>query len=176
MRNAGLIISLLVLGACTTHIVPPYAVSSVNSSGLRASKAPEVSVGRFDAFAGVDLSPACGDGTVVTSDGTSLDEYVRQAFVDELTAAEKFNPKSPLVLNATITELNYSPEDGHWDLALVVRSTNGKSLAVLEEYSFQTTHTGETACIQAANAFVLAVQQMVGKVFTNEEFPELLVM
>ena len=176
MKNALLFLSVLWLGACATHIVPPYSIHHGNTAGLRTSKAPEVSLGRFDAFAGADLTPSCAGGTVVTADGSSLADYLRNAFVDELTMADKYNPKSPLVLSATITELAYSAADNRWNLALVVRSNNGKSLAVVEEYSFQTDHTGETACIQAANAFLLAVQALIGKTFSHEEFSELLVM
>ncbi len=174
MKNALLVLSVLWLGACSTHIVPPYSIHHGNTAGLRTSKAPEIAMGRFDAFAGADLTPTCGGGTMVTADGSSLSDYVRKAFVDELTMADKYNPKSTLVLGATITELAYSAADNHWDLALLVRSNNGKTLSVVEEYSFQTTHTGELACIQAANAFLLAVQELVGKVFTHEEFAELL--
>ena len=53
---------------------------------------------------------------------------------------------------------------------LYAPSTNGKSMLVSESYPFTTSFVGETACNQTAQAFMPAVQNLVGKVVRSSEF------
>jgi hypothetical protein len=175
MKKPLLLLLPLLLAACATHTVPPYSVLTTNSAGIRATKAPMIAVGRFETFSGVDLSPDCGSGTLVTASGESLPEYLRRALIEELVVADKFDARSPILLTATITEMHAAPAEGQWHIGVVLRSPNGKSISVLDEFSYQP-QGADTVCVQSANAFPMAVQRVLGKLLNHEEFPELLTL
>jgi hypothetical protein len=57
-----------------------------------------------------------------------------------------------------------------WYLLLTVSDTAGHSFAISENYDYQSSFVGETACNQTAQAFMPAVQNLIRKVVSNPEF------
>lgn len=57
-----------------------------------------------------------------------------------------------------------------WYLLLTISDTAGHSFAVSEDYDYQSSFVGETACNQTAQALMPAVQDLIKKIVSNPEF------
>ena len=53
---------------------------------------------------------------------------------------------------------------------MTVKSTNGRSLMVADDYSYDTSFVAEKACALTAQAFGPAVQTLIGKLVYHQEF------
>ena len=105
----------------------------------------------------------------------SFEAYIQKALADELKVAEIFDDKMPNITLAGVVErLAFSSmrglTGGSWDIGLKVSSSNGKSLAVSEHYEFNSCFTAGTACRQTAEAYLPAVQNLIGKLVMSPEF------
>jgi hypothetical protein len=60
------------------------------------------------------------------------------------------------------------------DLALTVKSSNGKSLVATEHYAFKASYGGDAGCQNTAQALMPAIQNVVGKAVRDPAFPQLL--
>ncbi|RUO18522.1 hypothetical protein CWE08_11435 [Aliidiomarina iranensis] len=175
LRNLCLI-SLVVLAAsgCSTYSVNRYAVSVDNISSLKTMVNSKINVGDFNAAGESRTSITCrGVGPIKTPDGDSFESFIRKAFVDELKMAEAFDTDAPVTLTGTLDSIDFSSTSGSWDIAMTINSSNGESLSVSESYSFTSSFYGETACNQTAQALMPAVQNLIGKIVRDENFPEL---
>ncbi len=111
-----------------------------------------------------------GVGPIKTPDGEPFADFVRKAFLDELKIANAYSAKAPISLTGNLDAIDFSSSSGSWNLALTVKSSNGKSLSISENYPFTTSFYGETACNQTAQALMPAVQNLVGKIVRSTEF------
>jgi hypothetical protein len=111
-----------------------------------------------------------GVGPIKTPDGEPFAEYVRKALLDELKISNSYSPSSLVTIAGNLDEIDFSSNTGSWKLALTVKASNGKSMSVSENYSYTTSFYGETACNQTAQAFMPAVQNLVGKIVRSPEF------
>jgi hypothetical protein len=116
-----------------------------------------------------------GVGPIKTPDGEAFEEFVRKAFVDELTIAEVYASDARTTIMGRLDSIDFSSGMGAaWNIGLTVTSSNGQTLSVSEEYKYTSSYYGETACNQTAHALMPAVQNVVGKVIRHPSFPELL--
>jgi len=107
-----------------------------------------------------------------TPDGETFEEFVRKALVDELKIAELYAAAAPVGLFDAIDF--QSGADATWRIKVTLSSSNGKSLAIAEEYGYKSSYDGETACNQTAHALMPAVQNVVSKVVQHPDFPSLM--
>lgn len=114
-----------------------------------------------------------GVGPIKTPDGEPFSEFIRKALVDEMRISNVFSVSAPVTLTGNLDALDFSSASGGWNLTLTIKSTNGRSMTVSEQYSFTTSFYGETACNQTAQAFMPAVQNLVGKVVRSPDFAPL---
>jgi hypothetical protein len=164
--------SLTVLfSGCSTYSASRYAINSDNVVAMRTLNGKMINVGAFSATKPGEKEIMCrGVGPIKTPDGEPFSEFVRKAFLDELKIASVYSSSAPLTLTGNLDAIDFSSASGGWNLALTVKSSNGKSLSVSENYSFTSSFYGETACNQTAQAFMPAVQNLVGKVVRSQEF------
>jgi hypothetical protein len=117
-------------------------------------------------------------GPIKTPDGESFEEFVRRAFIAELTMAELYATAAPVTLSGHIQRLDFASgiyfTDAAWDLALMVKSSNGKSLVATERYAFKASYGAEAGCLNTAQALMPAIQNVVGKAIRDPAFPGLL--
>ena len=102
--------------------------------------------------------------------GVDDKEFVRKALLDELKIANSYSPSAPVTITGNLDAIDFSSNSGNWNLALTVKASNGKSMSVSESYAYTSSFYGETACNQTAQAFMPAVQNLVGKVVRSPEF------
>lgn len=141
---------------------------------LRSLNGKTVNVGTFSASTPRQTEIMCrGVGSIKTSDGEPFVEFVRKAMLDEINIANIYSSSAPVTITGNLDAIDFSSNSGNWNLAFTVKSSNGKSMSVSESYGYTSSFYGETACSQTAQAFMPAVQNLVGKVVRSPEFAAL---
>lgn len=163
-------IAILASG-CSTYSATRYSISTDNVVALRSLNGTTVNVGAFSASIPGQTEIMCrGVGPIKTPDGEPFSEFVRKAMLDELKIANAYSSSAPVTITGNLDAIDFSSSSGNWNLALTVRSSNGKSMSVSERYGYTSSFYGETACNQTAQAFMPAVQNLVGKIVRSPEF------
>jgi hypothetical protein len=161
--------------ACSSYAVTPYGVSVANVAALKQTSGQTVGVKLFTATGVSKTEINCrAVGPVKTPDGQPFEEYIRKAFIDELKVADLYSESSPVTLGGNLDQIDFSSTSGNWVMGVTLKSSNGRSLAVTNTYSYETSFVGEKACALSAQAFGPAVQALVGKIVNDPEFAGLL--
>lgn len=169
----------LVLTGCSTVRVPMYGTSSDTNLVLRELKITEsISIGDISTLRQPDLAcRAFGDIKIVNN--MTPVAYIKKGLEDELKMAGAFGTKyNQIVLTGQVNKLEMSSSkgmfNGYWLIDLTITSSNGKQLTVNEYYEFESGFDAATACNNTSNAFMPAVQNLIGKVFKSPQFKSLL--
>lgn len=178
MKKFMLIFSALIMSACSTFTPQRYSISADNNVALKAIGASNINVGTFSGPASFDKT-CRGAGPIAPPDNISFEAYIQKALADELKVAGIFDDKAPkATLSGVVEHLSFSSSrgltGGEWDIRLRVNSSNGKSIVVSEHYEFQSGFVADTACKQTAEAYLPAVQNLIGKLVKAPEFKSLL--
>jgi hypothetical protein len=177
MKRLLVVVMLIVASSgCSTYAAARYSISADNVRALRSFKGQTVNVGAFTAAKPGQTEITCrGVGPIKTPDGEPFEQFVRKAFIDELTIAEIYAPDAAVSLTGRLDAIDFSSGVGAtWNIALTVASSNGRNISVTEDYRYTSSYFGETACNQTAQALMPAIQNLVGKVITHPEFQTLL--
>ncbi len=178
MKNLLLISFAVLISGCSTYMPQRYSASADNVVALRALNINGINVGTFSTTVKVDN--ACrGAGPIAPPDNMSFEAYVQKALADELKLAGAFDEKAPKVtLAGVLTKLSFSSSKGltggEWDLAIDLKSSNGKSISASETYTFNSGFVADTACKQTAEAFLPATQNLIAKLIKDPSFKSLL--
>lgn len=172
MKRLFFIFAMAVLASgCSTYSASRYSIATDNVIALRTLNGKTINVGAFSATTPGQKEIMCrGVGPIKTPDGEPFAEFVRKALLDELKMANSYSPTAPVTITGNLDAIDFSSNNGSWNLALTVKTSNGKSMSVSESYAFTSSFYGETACNQTAQAFMPAVQNLVGKVVRAPEF------
>lgn len=179
MKKYLLALSVLSLTACSTFTPQRYSISADNNVALKAIGVGNINVGSFTGPASFDR--ACrGAGPIAPPDNMSFEAYIQKALADELKVAGMFDDQTPkTTLSGVLEQLSFSSSrgltGGEWKISLRVNSSNGKSMSVSEDYLFESGFIADTACKQTAEAYLPAVQNLIGKLVKSPEFRSLLV-
>lgn len=177
MKFPYAVLAVIVLAGCSTYTTPRYAISADTNVALKALGASNIAVGAISGPA--DFNAACrAAGPLSPPDGMSHAAYIKKALEDELKVAGVYAAGTPRVtLSGTLTKLEFSSArallGGSWDVELKLTSSNGKSMTATEHYEFNSGYTAETACRQTSEAFMPAVQDLIGKIVKSPEFAAL---
>jgi hypothetical protein len=178
MKKIVLALSVLSLSACSTFTPQRYSISADNNVALKAIGIGNINVGTFSGTATFDK--ACrGAGPIAPPDNMTFEGYIQKALADELKVAGMYDNKTPkTTLTGALEKLSFSSSrgltGGEWDIGLRINSSNGKSLVISEHYEFESGFIADTACKQTAEAYLPAVQDLIGKAIKNPEFRALL--
>ncbi|MCG7531199.1 hypothetical protein MHM98_07510 [Psychrobium sp. MM17-31] len=165
--------TLLFLGGCSTYSVDRYSVSVDNVSAIKAYKENPINIGKFTASEYKREIMCRGVGPIKTPDNQNFEQFIRKALIDELKLAEAFSESAPVIITGNLDFIDFSSTSGKWNIGLSLKSSNGKTMSVKENYAFTSSFYGETACNQTAQALMPAVQNLIGKVVTNPKFADL---
>jgi hypothetical protein len=174
MKKSILVLFMFALSACSTYMPQRYNISADNNVALKEIGVGNINVGAFKGPANFDNSCRAA-GPIAPPDGMSFEAYIQKALADELKVAGKFDDKTPKVtLSGVVEQLAFSSSrtltGGSWDIGLRVLSSNGKSSYVSEHYEFNSGFIADTACKQTAEAYLPAVQNLIGKLVKSPEF------
>jgi len=167
----GLIVLVAMLSGCSTYSTNRYSISVDNVVALRTLNGKTINVGDFSSSVPGQSEIMCrGVGPIKTPDGEPFSEFIRKSLLDELQIANVFSPTSTTTLTGHLDKIDFSSNTGNWNLALTIKSSNGRSMVITENYSYTTSFYGETACNQTAQAFMPAIQNLVGKIVRSSDF------
>ena len=173
MRILWLTILLaLFVSGCSTYAANRYSISVDNMTSLKKMTGEQLNVGQFTASKpGLKEIMCRGVGPIKTPDGETFENYIREAFIDELKLAELYSDSSPVILTGNIDNIDFSSTEGYWNIATTITSSNGKFISVTENHSYKTSFYGETACNQTAQALMPAVQDLISQIVNHKDFP-----
>lgn len=167
-----------VLSACSTYTTSRYAINADTNVALKAIGVTNVAVGQFAGPGTFDASCRAA-GSLAPPDGMSHTAYLQKALEDELKVAGIYAASSPnVILSGTVKRLEFSSSrgltGGSWDIEVALSSSNGKGMNASEHYEFESGFVADTACKQTAEAYMPAVQNIIGKIVRAPEFKGLL--
>jgi len=161
--------------ACSSYTVARYGVSVTNVTALRQTGGQKVNVKPFTATGESKSEITCrAVGPVKTPDERPFEEYIRKALIDELQVSELYSESGPITLTGNLDQIDFSSTSGTWVMSLTLKSSNGRSLTVANNYEYETSFVGEKACALSAQAFGPAVQVLIGKIVYHPDFGPLL--
>jgi hypothetical protein len=142
-------------------------VLGVTGVGIRTFSPPE--------FFNANCVPV---GDLQAPGSLSHTQYIQRAFEDQLRIEGAYAQGEPRVtIGGKVNRLDFSSLSGYWQIDLTLDSSNGSELDVSEHYEFQggfVPFVGIQACMNTADAFVRAVQNLVNKAYRSSGFAELL--
>lgn len=176
MKKILILFAVAVLASgCSTYSASRYSISTDNVMALRSLNGKTINVGAFSATIPGQKEIMCrGVGPIKTPDGEPFAEFIRKALLDELKISNSYSSLAPVTITGNLDAIDFSSNSGNWNLALTITASNGKSMSVSESYGYTSSFYGETACNQTAQAFMPAVQNLIGKVVRSSEFVALI--
>ena len=106
-------------------------------------------------------------------DGITFEQYIENAFIEELKLAQKYDPKSNCVIKGNLNDVSVSSgmTDAHWTLDLTISNHSGESFSVIESREYDASFVGGIACQNdMPKAFMPTVQALVNKVINDPRF------
>ena len=176
--NKLIAVLALVLSGCSSLTVQNYGVAADANYALKQLKVGEsLFVGEISNSSNTEMSCRMM-GPIKFANNMTAAGYIKKALEDELKLSGAYAPKTPkVVLGGTINKLEMSSTKGmsrgFWLIELTIRSSNGKSVKVAENYEFESGFDGNTACVNTTTAFMPAVQNLITKLVNDSQFKEL---
>lgn len=168
-RSLLFVVLAMFVAGCETYSAPRYGMSADNIVALRALAPARIAVGAF--AEPQKFADGCrAAGPITAADGIGFAAYIRKALIDELKIAGVYDERAPVTLTGTLDHLAFSSTVAWWNLTLTVRSSNGRSVTVQEEYKFDGAFAAVTACKKVADAYFPAVQNALQKLIASPDF------
>ncbi|MCF3945558.1 hypothetical protein AiwAL_05905 [Acidiphilium sp. AL] len=164
------------LAGCDTYTAAPYGVSVGNDVILKHFAPANVTVRPFTEAS--DPSMLCRlVGPIHLPGNVTPQAYITKALFDELELAGLTSGSGPAVtLTGRIDKFSFDSmfEEGSWNLAITVVSSNGAKLSVSNKYDFAASFVGDAACHNVSDALEPAVQALIRKLVSDPGFAALL--
>ncbi len=177
MKRALLLaVVLTAVSACSTMTPARYAPSADTNQALKKFEGTKVRLTHLAAPGDYDANCRFM-GPIQAADGQSIPEFVRNAFNDEFKFANIYS-NDGVALEGALSKIEFSSTsgltEGWWELGIVLRSSNGKTLQELSRTEFKSGFDAITACNQTAQALAGAVQDLIKATVMDPEFKALL--
>ena len=176
MMKVYLVLALIALSGCSTMQPPRYSISVDNVEALNKYEDAQLTVSQFSQS--VEFNSSCRlMGPIEPADRLTFPDFIGKAFNDELKMAGVHSDVGTKI-SGDITNVDFSSTkgitNGFWDISIFLTSSNGKTLATPNRYTFKSGFDAITACNATAGALTPAVQDLIQKTVTNPEFVKLL--
>jgi hypothetical protein len=172
----GILTLVFLITSCSTMTPARYSVSVDANEELEDMNNAKVYLANLSPPADED-SNCRMMGPIKAGDGLSITEFIASAFNDEFKFADVYD-EGGVRLEGEVTEIEFGSMDGltngHWNLGLTLRSSNGKEMSSNINYTFKSGFDAVTACNQTAQALGAAVQDLVVKTVTDAAFEPLI--
>lgn len=179
-KFSAVLVAALWLAGCSSFTTQRYSIAADNNVALKALQVGSVGVGPIQGLPKFDTT-CRGAEWLAMPDNLTFEGYVQKALADELKVAGMFEAKAPKVtLTGQLQKLEFSSRNvlsngGLWVIGLKLDSSNGKSITVDERYEFESQWGAEAGCKQTADAYLPAVQNVIGKIIADPGFKAMLV-
>ena len=167
------VVAVSLLSGCAFK-TSPYGASASNVEAIKTTGIKSVSVGKFQSTKPGLASITCRAAGPVTVE-PSFESYIELAFVTELKLAGVYNPNSTLVLTGKLEEIDFSSgmTDGNWRFVITVSNSRSESFSTTSTLGFSGSFLGDRACAEVAQAFLPAVQKLIGEVVRDPKFKQI---
>lgn len=156
---------------------PQYNSSADNVVELRKINS-KLNVGKFTATVSEKKILCRLARTVTIANNMSFEEYIENAFVEDLKMADKYSSESNITISANLNKLSVSSglaDTGYWKFDVTLSSSNGRSFDIISEYIYETSFVGAIACNEhMPNAFKPAVQKLIKEILAHPKFKSLI--
>lgn len=170
------ILLVMLFTGCSVK-TPQYNSSADNVVELRKINS-KLYVGNFTATVSENKILCRLARTVTTENNMSFEQYIENAFVEDLKMADKYSGKSNITISANLNKLSASSgiaNTGYWKFDMTLLSNNGKSFDISSEYIYETSFVGAIACNEhMPNSFKPAVQKLIKDIITHPKFNSLI--
>lgn len=173
MKTIPALFVLLALAGCVYQTVSSYTPEPETIPVVQNAVSTPVNIGPFrDASFRKELT--CRSLAIINApNGQSYADAVRQAMIDELAQAGRYDPDSPVTLTAQLNRIDFETEKGAWIIRMTLFSSNGKQTVLETSHEYDGIAFGEAACIQAACHYLPALRQFMADLLASPEFAEL---
>jgi hypothetical protein len=116
-----------------------------------SSAAPgrKVAVPRFTATKPGQTEIGChAVGPIKSPDGEPFAEYIRKALIDQLRLAQLYSQDGAVHVYGNLDQIDFSSPEGISHLMVTLSDNANRSFVVNEDYDYQSSFYGETACNQ----------------------------
>ena len=170
---------VLLTGCETTNSSLSYKASSSNVIALQkklGTANKKISMGQVSLASGVEEKPTCRlVGPITIAPGKSVALYFKEAMQEEILLANAYDSSSQRVIDVEIDQIILSSvSPASWKIGLKVKSKNFSGYRIETEYKFDTSWSAVHACKNAADAFGLAVQDVIKSAIEDERFDQLI--
>ncbi|OBU15046.1 hypothetical protein AYY19_00230 [Photobacterium aquimaris] len=162
---------LLFLSGCETTNAIPYKASSSNIATMQTALADKGNLSVGNVNIAKDISLMCRlNGDIIVYPGKSIPEYVKDAFLEELIVAQKYDATSRKV-SVNLENVSFSSiTPANWEISAKVSSDNGVSYPISVKHEFDTSWSAAGACENVANAFGPTTQELIKEIVSNPKF------
>ncbi len=172
-RLACLCVVVGLVAGCAPTISPRYYPSAKNAIALREiaalRPAPALTVGPFE---GGPDSVSCRLAPIGPPDRQSFAQFIRGAFLDEMSLSGLATEQAGLELRGRLqtidVECNFGT--GRWTVAFEYSVGSQPPFLVKIDYPFEGASSGMVVFLNAQQALVPAVQDLIHAVITSPEF------
>jgi hypothetical protein len=177
-RLRGLLVGLLALAAagCASVPAPKYA-PGIHNTELLYGQPVKIAVGPFTAAPGVANRSLTVRASQLTGGGDGMfSTYLRDAAITELKAAARYDADGPVLLTGVLTrnEISTGLPRGTATLGADFVLTRGQTRCydktLVIQHHWDSSFVGAVAIPAAINNYPTAVQDLLGKLFSDPAF------
>lgn len=175
VKGITVTIMAVILSACSAR-VDHYTPSADNAVALRSID-KKINVSDITATTEVTSVMCRLANPVIMPNSEAINEYIENAFIDELKMANKFDENSKITLSGNLNNTTSSSgmTDGHWSFDMKVESSNGESFNVVHRHEYSGSFLGGVACREnMPDEFEPAVEELINAIVTDSRFTSLL--
>lgn len=174
MKKITIVLASILITACQTYSLGRYTSSVDNVLPLRNLSQNSINVSEFSSAIPEQKEILCvGRIYIRTQDGEEFSKFIEKSIVSELKMAGVYSPNAKTTLSGKLEHIDASYTRGQWEITLTLTSSNGKSATFREEYHYPKGYF-DSACMLPSQAFVPAVQDLINKIVTSNEFNDLI--
>ena len=169
----ALLVAAIVLSGCVPEFsVARYSIAVSNLEAFRASGGGQVAVAPFSAAEeGSRNQVSCRGSAMMTPAHETYAAYIQRALVDELKVAELYTANARTHIHGHLAHIDVNTtKNPHWEITLIVTVGNNPPFTIERRYPFLSSFIGMKACELAGQAFLSAVQDLVGALAKDPRF------
>ena len=159
------------------YVTSNYGASPDNVDVIRAAGGIKVSVNEFISATGRERTGiGCrAAGPIENLNDQSFEDYIHDAFVNELRMAGAYAEDADVSISGEIKELDFNSNigAGKWVISAKVNSSVSEGYEVKSRHEFSTNWVADKACQQVAQAFEPAVEELIEKIVEHPGFKSL---
>jgi len=156
------------------YVTSNYGASPDNVERIRSVGDVKVSVSEFSSSTGNKrTSIGCrAAGPVSNPEGKSFEDYIHDAFINDLKMAGIYADGAEISISGTIESLDFNSNigAGKWVIKTRVESSVSQGYVVEAIHEFSTNWVADKACQQVAQAFEPAVESLISKIVNHADF------